>query len=150
MNSPILFFSGRYRRKGLSEVVAAVALTLAALVAMAVAYTVGALRTAPAASSTGLLVSAHLEPFGDGGVLTITVYNVGKEPVNLQSVRLLSGSNTVFQRALNQQLKPSTSFSDTYLVSGVSSGGVYMVEARAQTLRSNPTTVIGSVEVSMR
>ncbi|MEM2072832.1 MAG: hypothetical protein QXD47_08750 [Candidatus Caldarchaeum sp.] len=134
----------------MSEVVAAVALTLAALVAMAVAYTVGVLRTAPAASSTGLLVSAHLEPFGDGGVLTITVYNVGKEPVNLGLVKLLSGSNTVFQKALNQRLKPSTSFSDTFLVSGVSSGRVYVVEARAQTLHRHPTTIIGSVEVSMR
>jgi len=144
--NPSIIFS----RQGLSEVVAAVALTLAALVAMAVAYSVGMLRAAPAASSTGLLVSAHLEPFGDRGLLTVQVYNVGKEPLTLQSVRLLSGTSTLFSRNVNVSLKPSLSWSDTFIVSGVSSSQEYVVEALAQTLRSSPSTVIGSTEVVMR
>ncbi|MEM1980775.1 MAG: hypothetical protein QXU87_02355 [Candidatus Caldarchaeum sp.] len=142
--------SSFFPRYGLSEVVAAVVLTFAAVVAMAVAFAAGVFRTAPAASSTGLLVSAHLEPFGDGGLLTVTVYNIGKEPVTLQSIRLLSDSNELFISGVNEALKPSTSWSDTFIVSGVSSGGVYIVEARALTHRSIPTYIIGSVEVSMR
>jgi hypothetical protein len=144
--NPPPFFS----RYGLSEVVAAVVLTFAAVAAMAVAFAAGVFRTAPAATSTGLLVSAHLEPFGDGGLLTVTVYNVGKEPVHLQEIRLLSGSNVLLQRGVGQDLKPSTSWSDTFVVSGVSSGGVYVAEARARTLRSIPSFIIGSTEVSMR
>lgn len=144
-NSPSFF-----PRHGLSEVVAAVVLTLAAVVAMAVAFAAGVFRTAPAATSTGLLVSAHLEPFGDGGLLTVSVYNIGKEPVTLQNVRLLSGSSELFNRGVNEALKPSTSWSDTYIVSGVSSGGVYVVEATARTHRSIPTFITGSAEVSMR
>ena len=136
--------------KGLSEVVAATVLTLASLVALAVAYGVGMLKVAPSTSSTGLLVSAHLEPFGDGGLLEVTVYNVGKEPLRLTQVRLLSGSNVIHSVSLNQVLKPSTGWSNTYVVSGVASGGSYIVEARANTQRSTPTTIIGSAGVSMR
>lgn len=148
MKNSNIFFSRS--RSGLSEVVAAVVLTLASLVAVAVAYSVGLIRTAPAASSTGLLVSAHLEPFGDGGLLEVTVYNIGKEPVTLREVRLLSGSDVLWTSSPSQLLKPSTSWSDTFVVSGVSSGRVYVLEARADTLRSIPSTIIGSAEVSMR
>jgi hypothetical protein len=144
-----LFFSRS--RRGLSEVVAAVVLTLASLVAIAVAFSTGMLRVAPAATSTGLLVSAHLEPFGGGGLLEVTVYNVGKEPVTLTQLRMLSGSSVVWSASVNQNLKPSTGFSNTYVISsGVVSGGVYVVEARANTQRTPPTTIIGSTEVVMR
>jgi hypothetical protein len=144
-----LFFSRS--RTGLSEVVAAVVLTLASLVAVAVAFATGMLRVAPAATSTGLLVSAHLEPFGGGGLLEVTVYNVGKEPVTLTQLRMLSGSSVVWSASVNQNLKPSTGFSNTYVISsGVVSGGVYVVEARANTQRTPPTTIIGSTEVVMR
>jgi hypothetical protein len=136
---------------GLSEVVAAVVLTLASLVAIAVAFTTGMLRVAPAATSTGLLVSAHLEPFGSGGLLEVTVYNVGKEPVTLTQLRMLSGSSVVWSASVNQNLKPSTGFSNTYVISsGLASGGVYVVEARANTQRTPPTTIIGSTEVVIR
>jgi hypothetical protein len=144
-----LFFS--HSRTGLSEVVAAVVLTLASLVAIAVAFATGMLRVAPAATSTGLLVSAHLEPFGGGGLLEVTVYNVGKEPVTLTQLRMLSGSSVVWSASVNQDLKPSTGFSNTYVISsGLASGGVYVVEARANTQRTPPTTIIGSTEVVMR
>jgi hypothetical protein len=138
-------------RTGLSEVVAAVVLTLASLVAIAVAYATGMLRLAPSATSTGLLVSAHLEPFGSGGLLEVTVYNVGKEPVTLTQLRMLSGSSVVWSASVNQDLKPSTGFSNTYVISsGVASGGVYVVEASANTQRIPTTTIIGSTEVVMR
>jgi hypothetical protein len=138
-------------RTGLSEVVAAVVLTLASLVAIAVAYATGMLRLAPSATSTGLLVSAHLEPFGSGGLLEVTVYNVGKEPVTLTQLRMLSGSSVVWSTSINQDLKPSTGFSNTYVISsGVASGGVYVVEASANTQRIPTTTIIGSTEVVMR
>jgi hypothetical protein len=138
-------------RTGLSEVVAAAVLTFASLVAIAVAYATGMLRLAPAATSTGLLVSAHLEPFGGGGLLEVTVYNVGKEPVMLTQLRMLSGSSVVWSTSINQDLKPSTGFSNTYVISsGLASGGVYVVEARANTQRTPPTTIIGSTEVVMR
>jgi hypothetical protein len=144
-----LFFSRS--RTGLSEVVAAVVLTLASLVAVAVAFASGMLRVAPAATSTGLLVSAHLEPFGGGGLLEVTVYNVGKEPVTLTQLRMLSGSNVVWSASVNHVLKPSTGFNNTYVISsGVASGIVYVVEARANTQRTPPTTIIGSTEVVMR
>jgi len=139
-----------FSRQGLSEVVAAVVLTLAALVAMAVAYSVGMLRTAPAVSSTGLLVSAHLEPFGDGGLLTVQVYNVGKEPLTLQSIRLQSGTSTLYSKNVNVVLKPSLYWTDTFFVSGVVSGREYVVEALARTQRSGPLMIIGSTEVVMR
>jgi len=136
---------------GLSEVVAAVVLTFASLVAIAVAYATGMLRLAPSVTSTGLLVSAHLEPFGGGGLLEVTVYNVGKEPVMLTQLRMLSGSSVVWSTSINQDLKPSTGFSNTYVISsGVASGIVYVVEARANTQRTPPTTIIGSTEVVMR
>jgi hypothetical protein len=138
-------------RTGLSEVVAAIVLTFASLVAIAVAYATGMLRLAPSATSTGLLVSAHLEPFGSGGLLEVTVYNVGKEPVTLTQLRMLSGSSVVWSTSINQDLKPSTGFSNTYVISsGLASGGVYVVEARANTQRTPPTTIIGSTEVVMR
>jgi len=144
-----LFFT--HSRRGLSEVVAAVILTLASLVAIAVAFATGMLRVAPAATSTGLLVSAHLEPFGGGGLLEVTVYNVGKEPVTLTQLRMLSGSSVVWSASVNHVLKPSTGFSNTYVISsGLASGGVYVVEARANTQRTPPTTIIGSTEVVMR
>jgi hypothetical protein len=144
-----LFFSRS--RTGLSEVVAAVVLTLASLVAVAVAFASGMLRVAPAATSTGLLVSAHLEPFGGGGLLEVTVYNVGKEPVTLTQLRMLNGSNVVWSVSVNQDLKPSTGFRNTYVISsGLTPGGVYVVEARANTQRTIPTTIIGSTEVVMR
>jgi hypothetical protein len=140
-----------HSRTGLSEVVAAVVLTLASLVAIAVAYATGMLRLAPSATSTGLLVSAHLEPFGGGGLLEVTVYNVGKEPVTLTQLRMLSGSSVVWSASVNQDLKPSTGFRNTYVISsGGHSGGVYIVEARANTQRTPPTTIIGSTEVVMR
>jgi hypothetical protein len=149
MSPKPLFFSRS--RIGLSEVVAAVVLTLASLVAVAVAFATGLLRVAPAATSTGLLVSAHLEPFGGGGLLEVTVYNVGKEPVTLTQLRMLSGSSVVWSASVNHVLKPSTDFSNTYVISsGVASGGVYVVEARADTQRTLPTTIIGSTEVVMR
>jgi hypothetical protein len=138
-------------RTGLSEVVAAAVLTFASLVAIAVAYATGMLRLAPSATSTGLLVSAHLEPFGSGGLLEVTVYNVDKEPVTLTQLRMLSGSSVVWSTSINQDLKPSTGFSNTYVISsGLASGGVYVVEARANTQRTPPTTIIGSTEVVMR
>jgi len=140
-----------HSRTGLSEVVAAAVLTFASLVAIAVAYATGMLRLAPSATSTGLLVSAHLEPFGSGGLLEVTVYNVGKEPVTLTQLRMLSGSSVVWSASVNQDLKPSTGFSNTYVISsGLASGGVYVVEARANTQRTPPTTIIGSTEVVMR
>jgi hypothetical protein len=109
------------------------------------------LRLAPSATSTGLLVSAHLEPFGSGGLLEVTVYNVGKEPVTLTQLRMLSGSSVVWSASVNQDLKTSTGFSNTYVISsGVASGGAYVVEARANTQRTPPTTIIGSTEVVMR
>jgi hypothetical protein len=149
MSPKPLFFT--HSRTGLSEVVAAVVLTLASLVAIAVAYATGMLRLAPSATSTGLLVSAHLEPFGGGGLLEVTVYNVGKEPVTLTQLRMLSGSSVVWSASVNQDLKPSTGFSNTYVISsGVASGIVYVVEARANTQRTPPTTIIGSTEVVMR
>jgi len=138
-------------RIGLSEVVAAVVLTLASLVAITVAYATGMLRLAPSATSTGLLISAHLEPFGSGGLLEVTVYNVGKEPVTLTQLRMLSGSSVVWSASVNQDLKPSTGFSNTYVISsGLASGGVYIVEVRANTQRTPPTTIVGSTEVVMR
>jgi hypothetical protein len=131
--------------------VAAAVLTFASLVAIAVAYATGMLRLAPSATSTGLLVSAHLEPFGSGGLLEVTVYNVDKEPVTLTQLRMLSGSSVVWSTSINQDLKPSTGFSNTYVISsGLASGGVYVVEARANTQRTPPTTIIGSTEVVMR
>jgi hypothetical protein len=149
MSPKPLFFSRS--RTGLSEVVAAVVLTLASLVAIAVAFATGMLRVAPAATSTGLLVSAHLEPFGGGGLLEVTVYNVGKEPVTLTQLRMLSGSSVLWSASVNQDLKPSTGFRNTYVISsGVASGIVYIVEARANTQRTPPTTIIGSTEVVMR
>jgi hypothetical protein len=149
MSPKPLFFSRS--RTGLSEVVAAVVLTLASLVAIAVAFATGMLRVAPATTSTGLLVSAHLEPFGGGGLLEVTVYNVGKEPVTLTQLRMLSGSSVVWSASVNQDLKPSTGFSNTYVISsGVASGIVYVVEARANTQRTPPTTIIGSTVVFMR
>jgi hypothetical protein len=144
-----LFFT--HSRTGLSEVVAAIILTLASLVAIAVAFATGMLRVAPAATSTGLLVSAHLEPFGGGGLLVVTVYNVGKEPVTITQLRMLSGSSVVWSAGVNQDLKPSTGFSNTYVISsGLASGGVYVVEAIANTQRTPPTTIVGSTEVVMR
>jgi hypothetical protein len=144
-----LFFT--HSRTGLSEVVAAIILTLASLVAIAVAFATGMLRVAPAATSTGLLVSAHLEPFGGGGLLEVTVYNVGKEPVTITQLRMLSGSSVVWSAGVNQDLKPSTGFSNTYVISsGLASGGVYVVEAIANTQRTPPTTIVGSTEVVMR
>jgi hypothetical protein len=149
MSPKPLFFT--HSRTGLSEVVATIILTLASLVAIAVAFATGMLRVAPAATSTGLLVSAHLEPFGSGGLLEVTVYNVGKEPVTLTQLRMLSGSSVVWSTSINQDLKPSTGFSNTYVISsGVASGIVYVVEARANTQRTPPTTIIGSTEVFMR
>jgi hypothetical protein len=149
MSPKPLFFT--HSRTGLSEVVATIILTLASLVAIAVAFATGMLRVAPAATSTGLLVSAHLEPFGGGGLLEVTVYNVGKEPVTLTQLRMLSGSSVVWSTSINQDLKPSTGFSNTYVISsGLASGGVYVVEARANTQRTPPTTIIGSTEVVMR
>jgi hypothetical protein len=149
MSPKPLFFT--HSRTGLSEVVAAVILTLASLVAIAVAFATGMLRVAPAATSTGLIVSAHLEPFGGGGLLEVTVYNVGKEPVTLTQLRMLSGSSVVWSASVNQDLKPSTGFSNTYVISsGVASGIVYVVEAGANTQRTPPTTIIGSTEVVMR
>jgi hypothetical protein len=149
MSPKPLFFT--HSRTGLSEVVAAVILTLASLVAIAVAFATGMLRVAPAATSTGLIVSAHLEPFGGGGLLEVTVYNVGKEPVTLTQLRMLSGSSVVWSASVNQDLKPSTGFSNTYVISsGVASGIVYVVEARANTQRTPPTTIIGSTEAVMR
>jgi hypothetical protein len=149
MSPKPLFFP--HSRTGLSEVVAAVILTLASLVAIAVAFATGMLRVAPAATSTGLIVSAHLEPFGGGGLLEVTVYNVGKEPVTLTQLRMLSGSSVVWSASVNQDLKPSTGFSNTYVISsGVASGIVYVVEAGANTQRTPPTTIIGSTEVVMR
>ena len=146
-NTP--FFT--HPRKGLSEVVAAVVLTLVSLIALAVAYGVGMLKVAPSVSSTGLLVSAHLEPFGDGALLEVTVYNVGKEPLTFGSIRLLRGSTSIFAAAPPEfTLKPSTSWSNTYVVTGVTSGETYVVEARAETQRSDQKVIIGSVEVSMR
>jgi archaellum component FlaF (FlaF/FlaG flagellin family) len=140
-----------HSRIGLSEVVAAAILTLASLVAIAVAFATGMLRVAPAATSTGLLVSAHLEPFGGGGLLEVTVYNVGKEPVTLTQLRMLSGSSLIWSASVNQNLKPSTGFSNTYVISsGLASGGVYIVEARANTQRTPLTTIIASTEVVMR
>jgi archaellum component FlaF (FlaF/FlaG flagellin family) len=148
MNPKSLFFSRS--RTGLSEVVAAVVLTLASLVAIAMAFATGMLRVAPAATSTGLLVSAHLEPFGGGGLLEVTVYNVGKEPLNLEGVRLLDGGTAIWATGPNRLLKPSTSWSDTFVVSGVSSGRVYIVQVEAKTQRSQQTLIIGSTEVVMR
>jgi hypothetical protein len=95
-----------HSRIGLSEVVAAAILTLASLVAIAVAFATGMLRVAPAATSTGLLVSAHLEPFGGGGLLEVTVYNVGKEPVTLTQLRMLSGSSLIWSASVNQTSSP--------------------------------------------
>jgi hypothetical protein len=138
-------------RTGLSEVVAAVILTLVSLVTIAVAYATGLLKLAPAATSTGLLVSAHLEPFGSGGLLEVTVYNVGKEHVTLTQLRMLSGSSVVWSTSINQDLKPSTGFNNTYVISsGLASGEVYVVEARANTQRTPTTTIVGSTEVVMR
>jgi hypothetical protein len=149
MSPKPLFFT--HSRRGLSEVVAAIILTLVSLVAIAVAFATGMLRVAPASTSTGLLVSAHLEPLGSGGLLEVTVYNVGKEPVTLTQLRMLSGSSVVWSASVNQDLKPSTGFSNTYVISsGVASGIVYVVEARANTQRTPPTTIIGSTEVVMR